>query len=693
MDSDASMDDADAGADMDPVVRSLPVHLLRAQPSAHVYALDEAVPATDAELGSQRKVLKARVKPKQKRIELDVSMLLRTCAPATSSSGMVAVDRAEEGSRDIDVNLNFDARRATEYGQQHMTLGSSYAEDRHANYLAVKPSQHGLVMVPVDAVLNMHPSFTHLDLQHDTSAGVTGATGPATGAAGAAGLASGARVVAATGGDMMETDNEEYSGPVGEVGVKFKKRESERVIERRKNSYAYLNSMREAEPWTELEFLDAFSISARQVQSALLRLHLLEAGEASTDQDAVFVGKEVLELAPSQVAVRAIKERDRVVSNLSQIDLESSSSAEHEDDVYSSDPGTLFPALLRRVRVIDLHSLFMTLRKNATISSRSSQSSSPPSFTMPPARDVFQVLMQCAVLVRENCWVCKSENVERSLSSKLSKRQQAARDVVVSLFRDAHMVGLSDVQRVLGPYKVSHSWYERFLDELAVRVHGKWIFKYELFEREEEGPFDAEAEAWMRASARELKEAQTAQASLWAQRIQKAKQSLRDGARSGGNFALVSEPQRARLLEQWFESKFQQYKVLSDALLEDLVEREPPAAFSGSESLSDILPQVQSKLSEMSVKIRGVYILKRLNNPHLDKYRDILLELFVKHEKVRRAMAREAMEASELGEDVPDQIYVRIMKDFADSRGSAWSIKTPVSFRKVDPTELERDFK
>lgn len=72
------------------------------------------------------------------------------------------------------------------------------------------------------------------------------------------------------------------------------------------------------------------------------------------------------------------------------------------------------------------------------------------------------------------------------------------------------------------------------------------------------------------------------------------------------------------------------------------------------------------------------YCLRSYDSDAVDRYRNVVVGLLQEHEKVRKTDINAAARA-QLGEELPSQLYSKICKELATSQGQVWIRKTPVA--------------
>jgi len=83
----------------------------------------------------------------------------------------------------------------------------------------------------------------------------------------------------------------------------------------------------------------------------------------------------------------------------------------------------------------------------------------------------------------------------------------------------------------------------------------------------------------------------------------------------------------------------------------------------------------QNTLKQIGNSLYNSYFLKTLNNPEIDKYRDVVIETFANQVSLKKADIREAAQ-KKLGHDIPAKDYHKILKELAYCKGANWIFKS-----------------
>ena len=129
---------------------------------------------------------------------------------------------------------------------------------------------------------------------------------------------------------------------------------------------------------------------------------------------------------------------------------------------------------------------------------------------------------------------------------------------------------------------------------------------------------------------------------------------------------------------------FRQYGVCSEAFLlgqfaaaASPVSAAPASASLPPSPLSSLSSDTfRSVIHSTSLAITpSLFIRKSLQNPHVDRYRAVIASLFAVRSAVRKGDVHRAIEDC-YGDEIPDNLYRKVMKEFATFDKGIWTLKT-----------------
>lgn len=102
------------------------------------------------------------------------------------------------------------------------------------------------------------------------------------------------------------------------------------------------------------------------------------------------------------------------------------------------------------------------------------------------------------------------------------------------------------------------------------------------------------------------------------------------------------------------------------------------AAVAAAKGASAPLPELTAVINQVASNINGVYFLTSLGNPTLDPFRDVVIKLLRTKgpgTALRKVDITEACKIA-LGREVPQAVYLKVMKELCNARGNGWVLKT-----------------
>ncbi|GJQ13254.1 hypothetical protein GpartN1_g5045.t1 [Galdieria partita] len=424
-------------------------------------------------------------------------------------------------------------------------------------------------------------------------------------------------------GRWMEDSTTEDEPEV--VGVQFRRRETPKAAAWKRSSFHYQKMLRDEEPWKQLQYTIHSEVDGLNGKG------MEETWQHSTILESRCVEEPTKNTVPMWIDSLGITDR------IEQVSLDVS------QQVYE---------YLYQHRVINLSSLVKHF-SNETLSS------------------LLKALNEYAILVN-HVWVLKSEKI-----SQWSKLEQCCRDIILETFSSQDYVKTRVIREKL-PYVGQYIW-KRILEEVGIHDKGQgWRLKTQgrdhlgdLFH-----PFVIEQ-----------------QKNLY-QRVEKATEYLQSLSTSryqeqmiGGdvssltraewNSSTTMDDKRNEHLRRWLfifvkKNGTVSYNMVYSQAKKDCLHL---LGFQQQEEANwkTILNQL---LNEMCVQIRGCFILKQLNNPSVDKYRNAILRLFMKNAKLKKSDIIKALEEN-FSSTISNSMYNTILHEFAIFKDQSWHLKEP----------------
>jgi DNA-directed RNA polymerase-3 subunit RPC5 len=237
-----------AEEDDDPVVLRVPVYLKSEDPERPVCLFQYPLrprwrPYNLDELRS------ARARPQQRHFELNVGA---ECSPAhhdtDSDSPLTSISLTSRGSS---------AKTSYAIGMMHVDKDGT---------------PEALCLTPLDAAVQLRPSFAQIDADEGTAAGAGSSTGNSAAASPARPKHRRAVVLDDEDEPMDDEDDDEEDeeGAAGSaIALQFRPAQTEREIEARRSSHAFLVEQREAEPWSDATLHAADSDASHAVRESI----------------------------------------------------------------------------------------------------------------------------------------------------------------------------------------------------------------------------------------------------------------------------------------------------------------------------------------------------------------------------------------------------------------------------------------
>ncbi|TRY83778.1 hypothetical protein DNTS_025263 [Danionella cerebrum] len=252
-----------SGDDDDPIIKEIDVYLARSLVEK-LYLLQ--YPVRPASMSySNTTNLRARIKPKQQKVELEVAM--DTMSPNYCRS------KGEQIALNVDGLSSEDSNIYSTKMMDKQTFSSIQATTNTSRYAAAVFRRGELHLTPLQGILQMRPSFTYLDRadsKHREREAANEGMGDAE--------IRGAPTVRSTGGygtccqeevllerllsepvyDLMcftgDSSQDEAEEDVKQITVRFSRPESEQARQRRIQSYEFLQKKQAEEPWMHLQY-------------------------------------------------------------------------------------------------------------------------------------------------------------------------------------------------------------------------------------------------------------------------------------------------------------------------------------------------------------------------------------------------------------------------------------------------------
>lgn len=393
----------------DEVVGELDLILSQPPSQTNVHVLQYPLRHPTIPTGTEREILGAAQRPRTGRLELKVA---------------VHPPRVDANQNSTSFDEAQDDAYAKEIGSTQVLRSRPHRSAPHSNFVVGRydPSHSAFVLVPVASFSQLRPSFDYLD-------------------------AFDMKMLQARLAEKGRSDTRtEPAEGVSAVQMSFRRRETERAAERRKNSHATLRMMEEGEPWQQLTY-SAKEDGSPRVESLFTRSVSVVKDEDSksfvdsTDYEALF-HLHTRDVALGNVAKGAL-DMDRFSINA----LRAMSVSDAVTQIFDY------------ARVLQLGDI-CSLLPNAD------------------ERDILKCIRVTAICVR-GCWVMKNIRHEKNIPRTAIERYGASRFLIYDLFRRSRVVRTIEAHEALGEAMlISEGGVETILKEVSELKSGVgWIFR------------------------------------------------------------------------------------------------------------------------------------------------------------------------------------------------------------------------
>lgn len=433
------MDAKPAGEEDDEVVGEVDIFLAQPEKSSDLYVLQYPLRNVQIGIGKDRKVTGVNVRPKHGRIEVKLAVLPENPDPEDISNGE-GCGKSFDMTQDLAEEKSIGEEQCLRSKPSLAPPDSNYAL---ASFLPAERSLDGapsFTIVPVRSVAQLRPTFDYLDA-HDAKVAKHKAEEKA------------ARAVA-RGLDTKQQQQPLDDKQVSQLQVSFRRRETERTAERRRNSHASLRMREESEPWIPVRFIPEHDDDAVRRRNALFANTRPVATTALKEEDVFDAETTYTDLFRSHTRHIQLGLVAKANTHAQQISARALKSLPTEAAVSQ---------VISQARIVtfrDLHQLVGT-------ESRSN--------------DVLNATRIVAMCLR-GCWVAKKSNQKSLRKLKLAtERFDASRVLIFNIFRRKRTISEAEAIEALGDrVLVTEDSVQAILKEVADRKRGVgWEFRLE----------------------------------------------------------------------------------------------------------------------------------------------------------------------------------------------------------------------
>jgi len=124
---------------------------------------------------------------------------------------------------------------------------------------------------------------------------------------------------------------------------------------------------------------------------------------------------------------------------------------------------------------------------------------------------------------------------------------------------------------------------------------------------------------------------------------------------------------------------FKNYGVLKTTYIMSLINIRQRSGLASNKIRDNVTQSmIRAKLNEHCIAIRkNVYALKTSGDDKVDTYRQLLIKYFEKNQNIQKSIVNKLVTAASLSK-IPNQIYNKILKELATSRGATWTLKSGI---------------
>lgn len=374
--------------DFDEIVGEIPITLSRPPPPTNLHILQYPLRHPTHPIGTDRPIQSVRIRPSTGRIELELDV-----KPNPDSSSF------RTGNREKNI------------GDKQILRSTPHLSAPNTNFCLGSIKDDALVISPVAGVAQLRPAFDYIN-DFELNAWKTRMKEKAVKAG-------------------IET-TENIAAP---LEMNFRKRESERAAERRRNSHATFRQREEAEPWQQLQYIEKSNVDRDTFYQKLIDQVKEESKfDPRTDFHALFL-EHTRPVALGNLPKGGGGVETFSVERLKGIKVDSA------------------------VRQLFVHSRVLRVDNVCEV-------------LQADREQVVKICPSVAMCVR-GCWICK-EGIRESGRPKLATaRYEMARSLIISLFRYHRVVKGLEAEEILGaPMPITVKCVEEILAEVADRKSG-----------------------------------------------------------------------------------------------------------------------------------------------------------------------------------------------------------------------------
>lgn len=419
----------------DEVVGEVDVFLSQPKEGCDLHVLQYPLRNAMVGIGKDRRVTSVNVRPKHGRVEVKLAVLPDNPDPdeITSTGGCTkSFDMAQELADEKNIGDEQVLRSRPCRTAPDSNYGvASYVPPEHTD-----DNRACFTIVPLRSVTQMRPTFDYLDA-HDTAVAKQRAE---------------EKIARDRARGIYTQAPKPEEGDVAPLQVSFRRRETERAVERRKSSHAALRQQEEGEAWVPLEFVPQGHIEAKHQRNLLFN--------ASLSSTASLVKEEAMFDAETTYT-------DLFRTHTRHVQLGLVAKANTSNEPLSAKALRRLP-VETAVRQVITHARIVNFRELCELLGDGA-----------PTVEILNATRIIAFCLR-GCWVAKKGSKKGlGKQSAVVERYDASRVLILNEFRTSRIISETSAVQALGTnVLISESSIESILKEVADRKRGVgWEFR------------------------------------------------------------------------------------------------------------------------------------------------------------------------------------------------------------------------
>ena len=451
----------------DEVIGEVDVFLSQPDENSAVHVLQYPLRNAQVGIGKERHIAGMRVRPKHGRIEVNMAVFPNHPNPneVTSADGC---SKSFDNNQELTEEKDIGSEQCLRSGTQLSEPPSNFAVGKYCSPAQSSTGQPSFTIVPVRSVAKLRPSFDYLDTFDMRNVRKRLED----------------KVLQANARGEVEKATDAKGSGVSQLQVSFRKRETEKAAERRKNSYAVFQEREDKEPWISVDFV---AEDDPQVRSTYEKLFEQPPMVNRGAKDEAMFEEETQYTDLYQAHTRHVRTGLVAKGNTSSDPL--SIRALQKLPIESS-----VGQILRHARIITFNDLVRLVSPHT------------------PRLEILKVVKNLGFCIR-GCWVARKGLREAIGRQKVpGERYDASRVIILDLFRRSRIVSMKEAILALGDdLIISHGSVETILKEISDRKRGVgWELRL------------MDDDSFMNEYPEEFRQ----QNNDWDQRLEKAKQFL-----------------------------------------------------------------------------------------------------------------------------------------------------------------------